>query len=179
MRDANSRIIGTGGGFYARVTADGLDELGVLIGRGIELSPHIEAAIIQRGGTRLGLVDFSSDLKGRTFRVLTEGVREGLGVPDLARSIADRIPAGRWRTSAMRARVISRTETRYAQNHATLKACSEIPEVSRVIMLDARIGPTDQDCEDLDGTVVTLTEAERLIDDEHPQGTRDAVPIVD
>ena len=178
LTEANTRITKSGGGFYARVATDGLDELEIVIGRGIELSPQVEQSIVQRGGTRLGLVDFSADLRERTYRILAQGVGDGLGNPELARTIADRIPAGPWRTREIRSRVIARTETRYAQNYGTLKTCSELPDVQNVIVLDARIGDTDEECEALDGTTVTLAEAERLMDDEHPNGTRDFVPIV-
>ena len=179
LQEANSRLTRSGGGFYGRLAADGLDDIEIIVGRGIELSPHIEEAIVQRGGTRLGLVDFGDSTRQRVFKILTEGVHDGLGNPELARSIADRIPAGPWRTRAIRSRVIARTETRYAQNYATLKTCSDIPDVQKVIVLDARIGDTDEECEALDGTTVTLAEAERLMDAEHPNGTRDFVPIVE
>ena len=169
LQEANSRLTRSGGGFYGRLAADGLDDIEIIVGRGIELSPHIEEAIVQRGGTRLGLVDFGDSTRQRVFKILTEGVSDGLGNPELARSIADRIPAGPWRTRAIRSRVIARTETRYAQNYATLKTCSDIPDVQKVIVLDARIGDTDEECEALDGTTVTLAEAERLMDAEHPQ----------
>ena len=75
LQEANSRLTRSGGGFYGRLAADGLDDIEIIVGHGIELSPHIEEAIVQRGGTRLGLVDFGDSTRQRVFKILTEGVQ--------------------------------------------------------------------------------------------------------
>ena len=45
------------------------------------------------------------------------------------------------------------------------------------MVLDARAGDTDELCESLNGAVVTIDEAQQLAADEHPNGTRNVVPM--
>jgi len=55
--------------------------------------------------------------------------------------------------------------------------CYEATEgIDSVMMIDARLGPTDDECEAMDGTIVTFAEAQSLLNQEHPNGTRDLVP---
>jgi hypothetical protein len=46
------------------------------------------------------------------------------------------------------------------------------------MIIDGRLGPTDDDCEAINGeTVYDFADAQRLLADEHPNGTRDLVPV--
>jgi len=89
------------------------------------------------------------------------------------------VPAGRFVNAGpkYRAELIARTETKYAQNVSSVLAYRQSPAVIAVQVLDAQLGPTDEECELLDGRVVSLDEAERLAEEEHPNGTRNFAPV--
>ena len=72
----------------------------------------------------------------------------------------------------MRAKVIARTETMHAQRVSALHTYRELDPVAQVMVFDGRLGPTDEECEMLNGQVVTQEEAWALADSEHPNGTR-------
>ena len=44
------------------------------------------------------------------------------------------------------------------------------------MVFDARIGDTDEVCEDLNGRIVSLAWAQALVGEEHPNGTRSFTP---
>ncbi len=77
---------------------------------------------------------------------------------------------------AYRSELIARTETTFARNVSAI-AAGEEAHFDRYLVFDARIGPTDEECEALDGEIVDQDEAERLILEEHPNGTRSVSPV--
>ena len=77
---------------------------------------------------------------------------------EIQRQIADAVPRGRWTTSEIRARVIARTEVKYAQNISSVETYNVSEDITSVVIFDAQIGPTDEECERLDGFVVTFDE---------------------
>ena len=134
-------------------------------------------SLLATGGTRAGLLDLTAKTKRKIFQRLVEGRINGLAGDNLARFIRDGVEAGPWSTSAIRAKVIARTETAFATNVATVEAARGIEGLEQMMILDARAGPTDEVCEQMNGRVVTIDEARQLVADEHPNGTRQAVPI--
>ena len=134
-------------------------------------------SLLATGGTRAGLIDLSAKTRRKIFERLVEGRINGLAGDNLARFIREGVEAGPWSTSAIRAKVIARTETAFATNVATIEAVRAIVGLEQMMILDARAGPTDEVCEQMNGRVVTIDEARQLVADEHPNGTRQAVPI--
>lgn len=148
--------------------------MGVTIGR-----PDLVAqAIVAIGGRQAGLVDMTGSVRRKLFEILADAEAAGFGVPETTRLIRDTVTAGRFSNTTIRARLIARTETLHAQRESALLSYHQIPDVNSVLVFDARLGETDEVCANLDGTTVTLAEAEILSVEEHPNGTRSFAPIV-
>lgn len=155
------------------------DNMGTLAGMGVgvNLPDSVQVEILSQGGTRAGLVDLTDSARSRALRIIEQGREQGLGVEEVARQLRSAIPAGRFESVDTRARMIARNETRFAQTQSSLRAYRTIDGVDRVLMIDGRLGNTDEECEDMNGTPATFAEAERYLAAEHPNGTRDLVPM--
>ena len=167
-----------GGMHYLRVTQSSFLNVGTILGVGIDLPNELEPAIIRNGGTRLGLVDLSKQTRANMFSEIAAAREAGEGPLVIARRIRDSVGAGPWRTAAMRAQVIARTETKNAQREAVLSAYQRSGVVQTVIVFDARLGDTDADCEYWNGQEVSFEQARNLAASEHPNGTRDFAPVI-
>lgn len=149
---------------------------------GFSLADDVGRSIIATGGKRMGLLDLDGDTRSALFRALYETRVEGLGADDTARRITQYVPAGRFAGqgaeagSLYRSKMIARTETRYAQGISATRA-GQAAGFDRFVVFDARIGDTDDECEALDGQIVDADEAEQLMSDEHPNGTRSISPL--
>ncbi len=159
---------------YLDVAQKVAEELGAL-GLSTNLADPIGRAVVATGGRRAGLVDLVKQTKDRLFRILTQARTEGAGVDQIVKQIEEQIPAGPWRDTQTRARVIARTETKFAQNVSVVEHGKDAG-AQQFMIFDARIGDTDEICESLDGVVVTSDEALQLVSDEHPNGTRSFAP---
>lgn len=162
---------------YLRVGGEIGKELARFLSVEVGLPDAAARALLATGGTRAGLLDLTAKTKRKIFQRLVEGRINGLAGDNLARFIRDGVEAGPWSTPAIRAKVIARTETAFATNVATVEGARSIQGVERMMVLDARAGPTDETCEQLNGTVVTIDEARQLAADEHPNGTRNFAPL--
>lgn len=149
-----------------------------VIGLATGIPDDVGRAIIATGGTRAGLIDLTQQTKDALFKAIEQGRAEGLGADALARRIKELVEAGPWSSAEVRARVIARTETKYAQRISTLEMGKD-QGVQRFRVFDARIGLTDAECESLDGILVDAQTADELAASEHPNGTRDFVPHFD
>jgi len=163
----------------ANATAAHMDMLGLAT----DLPDPVQRAILATGGRRAGLVDLNAQTRDRLFRALETARAEGEGVDAIVRRIRDDIPAGRWSSAELRARTIARTETKHAQRASSIEMARSQGSV-RMRIFDDRTGfssvdPSHDICQDLDGRVVSVEEAEELMALEHPNGTRDAVPIIE
>jgi len=154
------------------------DTVGILAGMGIgvNLPDHVQLEVLSEGGTRADLVDLTEAARARAIEVVRAGREDGKGPVDIARELEEAIPAGRWSSSRIRAEVTARTETRFAQTNSALRAYESADGIDQVIMIDGRLGDTDEDCQRINGQPATFAEARRLIAEEHPNGTRDLVP---
>lgn len=149
------------------------------------LADPVAREVVATGGRRLGLIDFTDDTRSSLFRALHEGRSEGVGAIDLARRIRELVPAGRFtaleddapgRGVAYRSELITRTETTYARNVSAIGAGAHAG-FEQYMVFDARLGPTDETCELMDGRIVSAPEAMALVDQEHPNGTRSVSPM--
>ncbi len=162
---------------YLRVAESTFRGVGEAIGLATDLPDPIARKIVEMGGRHAGLVDLEEQAKEAMFEALNEGRSAGEGVDALVRRIREDIPRGPWRDSQTRARVIARTETKYAQNQSTVLRARDMDRVEHMMVFDARRGSTDAVCEALNGRIVTVREAEQLAADEHPNGTRSFSPV--
>lgn len=147
------------------------------IGVSANLPDSHARAIVAAGGTRAGLIDLSAQTKRAIFDELARGRAEGLAGENLARRIRDKVEAGPWSSAKVRAWVIARTETAFAVNKSSIEKAKSMDGVERMLVFDNRIGFNDAVCSDLDQRVVTMDEADQLMSDEHPNGTRSFTPL--
>lgn len=165
------------------------DQVGINIG--FNLREPAAQRVLAAGGTRRGLVDLRADTRSAVLGTLEEARKEGWGPPDTARRLRDLVPAGRfWRMQQAdpphgnwpgggvnyRTNLIARTETKYAQNLAAYEA-GAAAGFDTFVVFDARLGPTDAECEAINGQIVDGATARRLLEEEHPNGTRSISPV--
>jgi hypothetical protein len=156
---------------YKRISRATQRSVGAELNLGISIVDDTEAVILSEGGKRVGLLDIPGKTKRKIFEQLSQGRLEGESVPQLARRLRDSIPSGRFKKASTRATLIARTETVNAQRESAIATYSA-NRVTEVLVLDARKGPTDIDCETWNGQIVSLEQGQRLVQDEHPNGTR-------
>ncbi len=161
---------------YLRVAHTTIGTINSTMGLGLNLTDNAERAIVGAGGKRMGLIDLEAQAKNSLFKALQEGRALGEGAEAMARRIRDTVAAGPWSTSEIRARVIARTETKFAQNVSSIEASKDGAGIVGMTCIDAQLGPTDEECEDLNGQDVSFEEADQLAQDEHPNGTRSFIP---
>lgn len=140
---------------------------------GVMLSAPAEAKLLAEGGRRAGLVDIEKDTKRAIFKGLNEGRDAGSSTTEVAKTIRQYVPAGRYtqlakiptrdgsnRGSVYRSRMIARAESKTAQNTSSLAAYTDHPNVNSVQAWDARVGDEhDPYCEQRDGQIFPLDEA--------------------
>ena len=158
---------------------------------GFNLSEPAAQRVLATGGTRRGLIDLRGDTRSAVLGTLEEARKEGWGPPDTARRLRELVPAGRfWRMQQAdpphgnwpgggvnyRTNLIARTETKYAQNIAAYEAGAQAG-FDTFVVFDARLGPTDAECEAINGQIVDGPTARRLLEEEHPNGTRSISPV--
>jgi HK97 family phage portal protein len=145
------------------------------LGIAIELTDAEQVRVLQAGGLRAGLIDLSAQTRDAIFDALASGRESGLAGDNLARHIREHVEAGPWRDAATRARDIARTEGANAANISSLSAARSM-QAEFAMVHDNRTGFDDDVCSAIDGTVVTLAEAEAL-GLAHPNCTRSFTPI--
>lgn len=136
-------------------------------------------AILATAGRRAGLVDLVGQTRQSLFDALVRGRADGLAGDNLARAILDKVSAGPWSSSRIRAQVIARTETLHAMNVSIVERGRTTEGVEQAMILDNRTGFNDEICTALNGTIVDLERARELVNEEHPNGTRSLVPVND
>jgi HK97 family phage portal protein len=175
--ERRTELRGIFGSHYVAVHNEVMSGLGNL-GLGVRLPDSVQLEILSFGGTRAGLVGMTEDATQKALGIVRAAREEDLGVPEVARRLRDAIPAGPWSSSKIRADVIARTETRFAQTESALRAYAALEGAGEMVMiLDARLGETDEECMEINGAVVTIAEARQSLAEEHPNGTRDIVPV--
>lgn len=177
-RFVSSKIKPTYEGHY-RLTADvTFETMNGVMALGAEITDAVAQRVLALGGRRVGLLDLEGDTRRAMFQALADGEAAGEGIRDLSKRVQQYVGAGPWSDAKMRAEIISRTETRYAQLTSIAEAAESSGVVRGYLVLDAQLGPTDEECEDLAGQEVGLDEGRALRDSEHPNGTRLLVPLV-
>jgi hypothetical protein len=124
---------------------------------------------------RVGLLDLTTEARTAILETLEQATAAGLSEDAMISAIQDAVPRGRWLSIETRAQIIARTESRYATSIAASRYARE--QGMSMLILDARLGPTDAACEERSGWVVTPAQAEQLAGTEHTNGTFQALPI--
>lgn len=163
---------------YLSVAKAVFAQIETIMGLGVNLTDPVEQRIITMGGTRKLKLGLDKQARDSISEALRQGRELGEGADELASRIVDMVGKGPWATAETRAMVVARTETKYAQNVSSLEAYRSSDTVSAVRVFDAQLGPTDLECEELNGQEVSFEEAEVLAESEHPQGTRSFAPVV-
>jgi HK97 family phage portal protein len=146
-------------------------------GLGTNLPDPVARAIVASGGRRAGLIDLDKQTRDALFQALAEGRAEGEGVKQLADRIAVHVEAGPWNAGEIRAHMIARTETKFAQNISTIER-GRAAGVEQFVVFDGRLGPGRSLPEHIarDGSVVGTDDAVQMAAEEHPNGTLSFAP---
>ena len=149
-------------------------DLAGLAGR---LPDPVARAIVAAGGRRAGLIDLEDQTSKALFDALAEGRAQGEGVQLLAARIRDQVEGGPWASAETRARIIARTETKYAQNISTLERARHAG-VESFVVFDGRLGEGRSKPDHIarNGSIVTAAEADAMAAAEHPNGTLSFAP---
>ncbi|MEP9402046.1 phage portal protein [Sphingomonas silueang] len=160
--------------------AKAVSEAAASAGLGASLPDEVARAIIAAGGRRAELVDIEGQSREALFEALAEGRAAGEGAEQLAARIVERVEGGPWSTSEIRARVIARTETKYAQNVSTIER-ARAGGVEKFMVFDGRLGPGRSKPDHIarNGSIVTADEADKMAAAEHPNGTLSFAPYFD
>ncbi len=166
---------------YRRIMRATQSNINATLDLGLSIVDEREAEILATAKERIKLLKIPETTSKRVFDELAAGRLEGESVPQLARRIRDSVPAGRFKSAQTRALLIARTEATHAQKMAAAETY-RANQVTEVLILDARKGPTDAECESWNGQILSLEAGVALMNDEHPNGTRRMVaqpPSVD
>ena len=145
-----------------------------------DLPDHKGREILEKGGTRRGLIDFEKQTRDSLFQVIRQGRIDGHGPETIARQIRAMVPAGPYPKAGAhyRSYLIARTETKYAQNLSALETYRESGAFTGMLAYDARLGDTDAECIERNGKIFTFDEVEAELASEHPNGTLSFAPVV-
>jgi len=126
---------------YLAILKGTYNDVATTLNIGLNLPDPVMRNILAEGGKRVGLLDLEEGTRAKLFDILEEGRSQGLGSDALARLIRDEIPAGPWSSSTIRAEVIARTETKYAQNMSAMESYRNSPAVTGVDLINAGQDP--------------------------------------
>jgi HK97 family phage portal protein len=165
---------------HTRVFESTVGTVNEMLGLSVDLPDWVARDLLARGGKRIGLYDIEKQTHEAIFRSLVDGRVLGESVEDLARRIRTQVPAGPWPNagSGYRAKLIARTETKWAQNVSAMAAYKEAG-ADRLMAFDAQGADSDPECEARDGQIFSHAEAEAELANEHPNGTLSFAPVFD
>lgn len=157
----------------AKSIADAAERAGL----GASMPDIVARSIVAAGGRRAGLIDLHGQTRSALFDALAEGRAAGEGAQALADRIVSQVQGGPWNSAATRAKVIARTETKYAQNISTIER-ARAAGVSSLIVYDGRLGPGRSLLTHIarNGSIVTIDEGLAMAAAEHPNGTLSFAP---
>lgn len=164
---------------YAEIAQSTAATIGSNLQLTVNLPDHVMREIIATGGKRVGIIDVQGEARRSLFRAISEGRALGEGPPDIAKRIQNLVPAGRYSDPTYRAKMIARTETKYAQNVSSLQTYRSSEVIYAVQAFDNQIGYDDEDCIARNGQIYNFQEADIVTEAEHPNGTLSWAPVVD
>ncbi len=159
-----------------RTSGATIESINMALALGTSLPEATAQAIVDSGAERLVLQDVTGQTRIALDRALTDAAQIGESVPATARRIRGYVPAGRYKEVETRARVIARTETRYAQNVASVEGYRASGKVTDLTAFDNLLGFDDDECTDRDGRTFSFDDAGVETGREHPNGTLSWAP---
>jgi HK97 family phage portal protein len=191
---------------YLAVASTTVDNIKAFFGIALDLHDQVQREIISKGGKHIALVGIDQQTQDAIFKALAQGRTGGLGPREIARAIRSNVEgsamfpgvakeaydraivrgwseekaqaAGDKAARQYRSEVISRTETKYAQNISTIEVGKSSGTFDSMLIFDAQLGPTDEECEARNGQTVSFDEAQAMADSEHPNGTFSCTPTI-
>ena len=164
---------------YLETAVVTVETLNATMKLGLNLTDAAETAIMDVGGKRMGLIDLTADTKSQMFKIIKQMRDDGKGVDEIARAIRKNLPAGRFSSPAIRAKVIARTEAKYAQNYSSLRLYRESSDIQRVQIVDGQLATSCAPCIERNGEIISFDEADEMMGDEHPNGTLSFLPVLE
>lgn len=177
--DYEDAIVTKGEEFSMLAAHATMDDIMVVLDVPVNIPDLEMREIIASGGKRMGLIDLQRDTRNSVFKTLRDGRAQGDGPYAIARRFREDIPKGRFRDSGTRAKVIARTESKYAQNVSSVKAYKGSGVITGLRIFDAQLGDTDSECEERNNNVIDFEEGQNITETEHPNGTLSFAPEVD
>ena len=187
---ADVRLLEHFEGHAHRVMETTVNTVSRFTGLSVNIPDPVARQIVGRGGTHL----LSMDIEGQTRKALFQGLAESRAAgyhPSSAatrRLIQRHVSAGRFTRMRdrfgkpnghiYRAKLISRTETAFAQNESALATYEASDAVIQGEIVDDQIGHGDADCMARNGFIGSLDECRRHIAQEHPNGTARVLPVL-
>ena len=166
-------------GHYLRTTEMTVGSINAVLNLGVNLPDPVAREIVAAGGRRAGLLDITGDTRRAIFRSLADGRAAGEGPAALGRRIRSQVPAGRFTNAGpkYRAQLISRTETKFAQNQSSIATYRQSDVVTGLLAFDNQTGYDDAECIARNGRVFTFEQAEAEMASEHPNATLSWGPV--
>ena len=190
LRFGDARLLKNFQGHAHRVMETTVNTVSNFTGLAVSIPDPVAREIVGRGGTHL----LGMDIEGQTRKALFKGLAESRAAgyhPSSAatrRLIQQHVTAGRFTKMkdrfgkpnghVYRAKLIARTETMYAQNESALATYEASDAIEQGEIVDNQTGFGDADCIARNGFVGTLDECRKHIDQEHPQGTAQVLPVL-
>jgi hypothetical protein len=145
----------------------------------IGLTRNARAQILRDGGLRVGMLDIQKQLTDSIYRALADARESKEGWKEASDRIRRYVPAGKFikAGAGYRSQLIARTETGNAQRRVALAAYEAHPEVAKVELLDGLLADSDEHCKERNGDHVSFEDARHALDDEHPNGTLQLLPV--
>jgi len=191
---------------YLAVASSTLDNINGIFGISLDLPDVVQREIISKGGRHFALVGVDSQTQDAVFKALADGRTLGQGPREIARAIRSTVggsemypgvakeaydrailrgwseekalAAGDKAAIQYRAEVISRTETKYAQNVSTLEISRGSGTFNAMLAFDSQLGSFDAECDARNGQTYTFDQAELETEKEHPSGTLSWSPVI-
>ena len=179
MPDYEAALVTKGEEFSMFVAGATIDDVMNVLDVSVNISDPEMREVLVRGGKHIGLVDLDRDTRNSVFKVIHQGRVEGHNPLTIARRFREQIPSGRFSDPGIRAKVIARTETKFAQNISSIKAYEGSKVVTGLRIFDAQLGDTDAECQERNNDVIDFKHGQAMADAEHPNGTLNFAPEVD
>jgi HK97 family phage portal protein len=195
-------------GQYLAVAKATLNNINAVFGLKLNLTDPVQREILAKGGRHFDLVGVNKQTQEAIYKALAEARSEGLGPREVARLIRSNVEgagmypgvyqeaydraiargwsedkaanAGNRAARQYRAEVISRTETKYAQNMSSMEISKGSGTFNAMMVFDGIYGEPRSGAVDVsaNGQIVSFEDAQLVIDDEHPQGTLSLTPVI-
>jgi HK97 family phage portal protein len=193
-------------GQYLAVAKATLNNVNAVFGINLDLTDPMQREILSKGGRHFNLVGVQKQTQDAVYQALAQARSEGLGPREVARLIRSNVEgasmypgvykeaydraiergwsaekaagAGDRAARQYRAEVISRTETKYAQNVSSIEIAKGSGTFNAMLAFDDQIGYHDEDCMERNGQTFSFDEAEVETAAEHPNGSLSFAPTI-